>query len=207
MSSSLALIPPSPLQSILNFRDVGKTINLLLHGSCPSLKSDLLYRSARPDEASSTDCYALTNIYQIRTVIDLRSTTEHIEQATKSDGNVRSAGPVATNNDRITSPMKIPGLRHIDININGGGFTRALLWKLSWGSLVKLLALMATGYRMQAITIVGTEVMKPRGLVGLGKDSLDYSKYEIRQVFETLADEKNYGILIHCTQGKDRKSS
>ena len=46
--------------------------------------------------------------------------------------------------------------------------------------------------------------MQPRGLIGLGKDSLDHSKSEIRQVFEVLADSANYPVMIHCTQGKDR---
>ena len=202
-TSSLPSIPTSPLQSVLNFRDVGKIVNLLLCGSLPSLKPDLFYRSARPDEASSVDRHALTDIYRVRTVIDLRSTTEHIEQASKRNENAQGAGLVATNDDEAAATVRIPGLKYIDINLNGGGFVRALLWKLSWGSLVRVLALITTGYRTQVIRILTTEVMNPRGLVGLGKDSLDYSKYEIRQVFEILADDKNYPILAHCTQGKD----
>lgn len=46
--------------------------------------------------------------------------------------------------------------------------------------------------------------MKPRGLIGLAQDTLDCSGYEIREVFDILADQKSYPILIHCTQGKDR---
>ena len=46
--------------------------------------------------------------------------------------------------------------------------------------------------------------MQPRGLIGLGKDSVDHSKSEIRQVLEVLADSKNYPVMMHCTQGKDR---
>lgn len=57
---------------------------------------------------------------------------------------------------------------------------------------------------MEAIAILGNEVMKPRGLIGLGKDTLDHSKQEIRQVFSVLCEVENYPILIHCTQGKDR---
>lgn len=63
---------------------------------------------------------------------------------------------------------------------------------------------MTIGYRTEAISILGREVMQPRGLVGLGKDSVDHSKSEIRRVFEVLADSTNYPIMIHCTQGKDR---
>lgn len=57
---------------------------------------------------------------------------------------------------------------------------------------------------MEAIAILGREVMAPRGLIGLGKDSLDYGISELREIFTILADSSNYPILIHCTQGKDR---
>ena len=63
---------------------------------------------------------------------------------------------------------------------------------------------MALGYRVEAIAILGHQVMAPRGLIGLGKDSLDHSFTELRQIFILLADSGNYPTLIHCTQGKDR---
>ena len=81
---------------------------------------------------------------------------------------------------------------------------RALLWRLSWRSLFKLLSLMALGYRLQAISILGTEVMASRGLIGLALDTLEYSTAEIREVFHVLANEHQYPIMVHCTQGKDR---
>lgn len=46
--------------------------------------------------------------------------------------------------------------------------------------------------------------MQPRGLIGLGKDSIDYAKAEICEIMEVMADTSNYPIMIHCTQGKDR---
>lgn len=33
---------------------------------------------------------------------------------------------------------------------------------------------------------------------------LDYSKTEIKQIFEILSDESAYPLMLHCTQGKDR---
>lgn len=46
----------------------------------------------------------------------------------------------------------------------------------------KLVTLMAFGYRMEAISILGREVMQPRGLIGLGYDSLDSCQPEIAEV-------------------------
>lgn len=59
-------------------------------------------------------------------------------------------------------------------------------WRL--GELIeqrrKILALMLAGYRVEAIKIMGQEVLQPRGLVGLGCDSIDDCGNEIRQVCE-----------------------
>lgn len=63
---------------------------------------------------------------------------------------------------------------------------------------------MITSYRVEAISILGREVMQPRGLIGLGKDSIGYAKTEICEIIEVIADTSNYPIMIHCTQGKDR---
>lgn len=63
---------------------------------------------------------------------------------------------------------------------------------------------MAAGYRTQAISILGTEVMSERGLIGLAYDSLAHCTSEVQAVFHVLIDEKNYPVVVHCTQGKDR---
>src|ERR1700694_5331129 len=80
---------------------------------------------------------------------------------------------------------------------------------------------MLLGYRMKAISILGREVMQPRGLIGLARDSIDFCGPEISQVsnatactcdfctinvqaFREFASSARYPILIHCTQGKDR---
>lgn len=52
----------------------------------------------------------------------------------------------------------------------------------NWQPTRKLIWLMILGSRMEAISILGREVMEPRGLVGLGKDSLDFCGAEIAQV-------------------------
>lgn len=52
--------------------------------------------------------------------------------------------------------------------------------------------------------IIGEQVMKPRGLIGLAQDTLDCSAAEMREVFDVLAEDASYPVVIHCTQGKDR---
>ena len=63
---------------------------------------------------------------------------------------------------------------------------------------------MFRGQRSQGISIFASEVMQPRGLVGLACDSIDYSSAEIHQVFSVLAEKNSFPVLVHCTQGKDR---
>jgi protein-tyrosine phosphatase len=61
-----------------------------------------------------------------------------------------------------------------------------------------------SGSRSAVISILGSKVIAPRGLIGLGHDTLKYSGAEIREVFNVLAEEDTYPTLIHCTRGKDR---
>ena len=86
----------------------------------------------------------------------------------------------------------------------------------------KVLGLATAGYRTDALKIVVGQVMVPRGLIGLGQDTIDFSTFEMKEVFDILAntttmakpnadehkdgeEEKSaYPLLLHCTQGKDR---
>ncbi|RMZ92681.1 hypothetical protein DV736_g111, partial [Chaetothyriales sp. CBS 134916] len=191
---------------VLNFRDVGEFVGRFKDGS--GIKPGLLYRSARLDDATHSDRNKLTHQLNITTVIDLRSTTEHIIAAKKHADAVAlaraaaSAAPTANGTD--APPLKIPGLRYAEINLNGKAFERALVWQLKYSSLARLVFLMATGYRSECIAVLGREIMVPRGLGGLGIDTLDYSGPEIKEIFDILADQASYPVLVHCTQGKDR---
>jgi len=192
---------PSPFTTILNFRDVGETINATM--GTTYMKTGLLYRGARPDEASPEDRKRLVDDYGIRNVIDLRTKTEHIQQAQKRDAKIKSSAAVPQSNDQVAEPLKIPGVTYHEINFNGSAFSRMLINKLTWGEFGRLVWLMATGYRLDAIKILSPH-MRASGLVGLAKDSLDVCTKEVFQVFAVLADSQNWPIVLHCTQGKDR---
>ena len=186
------------IHSVLNFRDVGDTINSITGSQI--LKPGVLFRSARPDGASAADREMMSSQLGIRTIIDLRSYTEHAEQA-------RKYGPKDNNQLRDSDcgwGVRMPGIEYHDVNLNGGAFSKALLWRLTWWNLFKLIVFMTLGYKLEAISILGKEVMCNRGLEGLASDTLDFSKAEIRQVFQILTSSSNYPLLVHCTQGKDR---
>ncbi|KAL9057517.1 MAG: hypothetical protein Q9206_002307 [Seirophora lacunosa] len=100
--------------------------------------------------------------------------------------------------------MKIPDIRYREINLNGSSYERALLKRLRYTSLAKLIALMAMGRRTEAIFILGSEIIQPRGLLGQAKDAIDSSVRELKQILEILAEAENHPVLFHCTSGKDR---
>ncbi|MCJ1431707.1 hypothetical protein MMC27_001062 [Xylographa pallens] len=183
-----ASVPTTPFTTILNFRDVGKTVNQLVGSSI--LQEGRLYRSARPDRASVNDQVALTTTYGIRTIIDLRSKSEHLAQAQN-----RTPDP---------SYLSIPGINYELISLNGSAFERALIWKLPWSGIARLVYHASTFNRPAAIRTLTTTVMAPQGLTALGLTTLTTSHSEILAVFILLSVPASYPLLIHCTQGKDR---
>lgn len=187
--------------ALLNFRDVGATVN----GHLPRriMREGLLFRAARPDEANLADRDRLRSHYAIRTVMDLRTKTEHAEAAKKRARD--SAVPaLLQTNDALAGPVKIDGIHYREVKITGGGFEKFMLAQLSWPSFLRLICLYVVGLRMQAIAVLGREVMQPRGLLGLGCDTLDASGPEVAAGLSSLLDAPGLPILIHCTQGKDR---
>lgn len=195
---------PPRFDNLLNFRDVGKNINEIYSSNI--LETGLVFRSAKLDNITLEDRNKIVNDLKIKTVVDLRSKTELINAARKHSDLVAlaqsAALPVST--DAVAGPVKIPGLHYAEINLNGKGFERALIWKLKYTNLAKLVFLMAAGYRTEGISVLGKEIMLPRGLTGLGLDTLDHGGPEIKQVFNLLSEKTAYPVLIHCTQGKDR---
>ncbi|EDU41837.1 Protein tyrosine-serine phosphatase [Pyrenophora tritici-repentis] len=191
----------TPLKSILNFRDVGQFVNE--NAETVRLQTGLLYRSARPDEASFQDRQRLLNEYRVKSIIDLRTKTEHIEQAQKHEARIKASAAVPQTNKDVAEPLQITGIDYHEINFNGSAFSRMLLSKLSWFEFFKLAGLMILGYRKDAIKILAPH-MEGMGLIGLAQQSLDVCTREVTQVFDLLGIEDSWPVLIHCTQGKDR---
>ncbi|KAI0123112.1 tyrosine/serine protein phosphatase [Xylariales sp. AK1849] len=187
--------------NILNFRDVGKTVNGFLGKNL--VKEGLLYRSARPDDATLADRQKLKGQYNIKTVIDLRTKTEHIKQSKKRQADLKVPA-LPQSNAALSEPVQIPGLRYLEIKVTGKSFEKHLTSQLSWSSYTKLVWLYVRGYRMEAIRIMSKEVMLPRGLVGMGYDTLDHSGGEIAEALGAFTKGSSLPILVHCTQGKDR---
>jgi hypothetical protein len=118
--------------------------------------------------------------------------------------------------------LTLPTVTRRMISMTGRAFERMLLWRLDWYNFMyipfffflghkltkysKALGLAASGYRTDAARLVATNVMKPRGLIGLAQDMLDCGGGEIREIFDILANTTTatFPLVIHCTQGKDR---
>ncbi|TKA80869.1 hypothetical protein B0A49_03159 [Cryomyces minteri] len=193
----------APFDNLLNFRDVAESVNK--HAGREIMTPGLLYRSARPDDASPADRQRLVNEYGIKTIIDLRTDSERLAQAEKHG---------SRNTARDTAhPLDIPGIAYRCINFNGPAYSRALLKQLTWGQTARFLTLYAFNDRASAIAILGRSAIAPHGLLGLATSTLTYSGAAIRALFTLLyaplppttpSPNPTYPILIHCTQGKDR---
>ncbi|KAL4779090.1 protein-tyrosine phosphatase-like protein [Aspergillus varians] len=201
-----------PFDSIINFRDVGRTINQFTGQKL--LKEGVLFRSARLDEASREDIRRLTGDLHISTIIDLRSTTEH-QMAVKKymrTHNIPTPSSPGPEPQGEEGYIHLPSLDNTDahrhlISLTGKAFEQQLLWRLDWWNFTKVLAYIATGYRQDAIRIVGENVMKPAGLTGLAMDTLEASVAEVKAIFDLFSSpdvDAGAGVLVHCTQGKDR---
>lgn len=118
-------------RNVVNFRDVGATVNA--HLGRKLLREGLLFRSARPDEAHPADRARLRERYGIRTVVDLRSKTEHLRAAEKraADGKVPA---LLQSNEALAEPVQIPGIEYREVRVTGPGFEKHMLRQLSWGS-------------------------------------------------------------------------
>lgn len=181
-----------PFQRLLNFRDVGTSVNTF--SGRELLKTSVLFRSGRLDDATPVDRLHLATKYKLKTVIDLRTDSELVEQVQKN--RLRTSDPEVS--------LRVEGVTYRRINFNGRSYTNALMSQLSYWNTARLITLYALGYRREAISVIGSNVMASRGLIGLAQDSLEHCTSEVKEVFDVLCEPDNYPILVHCTQGKDR---
>ncbi|TGJ86145.1 hypothetical protein E0Z10_g2583 [Xylaria hypoxylon] len=196
---------PGTLSNVANTMSLGVLGSRRLrwrHG-----ESALLIHRANPpraDDATLNDRRQLTKELGIRTVMDLRTKTEHITQAKKRQA-VLKTPVLLQSNTALAEPMQIPGLLYRNVRVTGRRLERALLRQLSWWNFIKLIFLFIFGFRVQAIRIMGQEVMQPLGLVGLSLITLDESGPEIVEALQILTSSQTPNpTLVHCTQGKDR---
>jgi protein-tyrosine phosphatase len=164
----------------------------------------MLFRSARPDESSLADRNYMRSVLGIKTIIDLRTFTEHKQQAEKHTARLKNASGESVNDVEDRRPLRIADIDYMDINLNGYAYSRHMLMQLTWLDLFRFVFAFLIGRHLEAISIIGHRVMQPRGLAGLAIDSLDVCRSEVKSIFAILADATRYPILVHCTQGKDR---
>ncbi|KAK4561214.1 hypothetical protein LTR86_005169 [Recurvomyces mirabilis] len=221
MATSNSVPGGHTFDNIINFRDVGTFINHITGRDI--LKPGLLYRSARPDAASNHDREVLLNEIKLKTIVDLRTKTEHSEAKNKFAARQKAEPPgtpaasetaalpslnpdsgAGDDEHAVPATLRIDGIKYEDVDLNGKPYSNALLKQLSWRQRAKLYSLYVLGYHKEAISILGTHVMAARGLSGLAEDSLEHCGGEVKALFDLLSDEKCYPLLAHCTQGKDR---
>ncbi|KAL0944081.1 tyrosine serine protein [Colletotrichum truncatum] len=156
-----------------------------------------------PDDASLEDRKRLRDDLGIKAVVDLRTKTEHVRQAKKRKADAQIPALIQSN-AALAEPVQISGLRYHEIKVTGGNFEWFLVSQVSWWGFFRLIFLFIFGYRNEGISILSREVMLPRGLVGLGLDTLDQSGPEVAKALRVLLDPVGSPTLVHCTQGKDR---
>jgi len=158
-----------------------------------------------PDDASERDKQRLVDELRISSIIDLRTTTEHKLASRKR---CLSNGLESPDSPNAIAPgehfLQLPGVQRHLINLQGRTFEKALVWRLDWYNFLKVIAFDTSGHRLDAVRILCSEVINPRGLIGLGQDTLEHSTAELRSLFTLLSDPTTYPTVIHCTQGKDR---
>lgn len=150
------------------------------------------------DEATTSDRQLLKSKYGIQTVIDLRTKTEHIQALKKHKATREAQLSHVRSNDAVAEPLKIDGVRNLEIKLTGKAFEKHLTSQLSWTSYLKLAFLYIAGYRTEAISIIGRQVMQPRGLVGLATDTLDCSRVEIKEVIHPRLSRMPLSLFLTC---------
>jgi len=172
-----------PFTSIANFRDVGKSISntaLFECGLCPNL----IFRSAKLDDASDEDFTKLLARYNVVTILDLSDEECDKEREMNKEKSDR---------------------RCIHIKFAGKKFQKYAVWRRADAKTkFKMVGYGMTFQKPRAAKIVGKKVLSKGGLEGLYHNFIDFCDKAIYRSLAILCDASNYPLLIHCSQGKDR---
>ncbi|PRP79807.1 hypothetical protein PROFUN_12561 [Planoprotostelium fungivorum] len=184
-------------KGIANFRD-------LSHSSGGIIPPGRIYRCATPSEATPEDVDYILNKLNVKTIIDLRTTAE--SAADIGENLLRSHYTVIPESSlgRLNQIEHMRGthermLFHVPVLPSNLSFLR----ELSYSSRAKLAYYGVLGYTDQAHRIVG-DMMVNLKLNGLYRLILKTSWKNILRTLELLSNPRNYPVMIHCTQGKDR---
>ncbi|CAG8451519.1 14434_t:CDS:2 [Ambispora leptoticha] len=185
------------MDNILNFRDVGKVIQEIcrMNGEKTEnmMKSGVLFRAAKPDDASDHDIKRLLE-YDIHTIIDLRSGYEN----TKSDI-LASTFPLQEVNSVDFSSRKT-----IKINLNGSQYAKLVLSYASRAIAFQIIGYFLICQKHWAAQTMATKVIGPLGLGKMYSSFFEGCHDEVRKIFQIMTDKQNLPLFVHCTYGKDR---
>ncbi|CAG8549116.1 6686_t:CDS:2, partial [Acaulospora morrowiae] len=191
------------MESILNFRDVGESVIEFSEENVGKIKAGVLFRSGEPDDATVRDTENLLKL-DIRTIIDLRSGSH---EGRKSSIDYPRVDYSTINGDKVfdsdpeDSYVKAPR-RTVNINFPGKKFQRKITSSAPFLTRMKIIFYTLTGNRVKAAKTM-TQVLAPRGLVGMYKNILESCDDQIVKILEIMKDKSNFPILVHCKHGKD----
>ncbi|CAG8605402.1 8244_t:CDS:2 [Dentiscutata erythropus] len=172
------------MQSILNFRDVGESVDVINQNGI----------GAHPDDATEEDVKRLLN-FDIHTILDLRARGFDLRQGALLETNF----PVV-----IYPPQQKDNVRKtVNVSLLGTKLQKSYFTAAPFYVRVQLIGYYLICQQVQVARIMAKTLI-PRGLIGMYTDFLDSSDKEICEVLEVMTDETNLPILIHCKHGKDR---
>jgi len=175
---------------VLNFRDLSES-------DPNNIKSGSIFRG-QLHRASPKDLEILTEKFGIRTLLDLRNHEEkkHYHNPLFDKTFPPTKYIKSTKSEYTRKRIDIPLWTYI-MNI------RLFSDAGKYFHLIGLLLLLILCFIKRAIRIIFLELDNIK-LIGMYKTILSYSHFEMLQILEICADEKNYPICIHCSLGKDR---
>jgi len=185
------------LTGVSNFRDLYESSQ----GIIPAGK---IFRCATPSEATAEDVRHIVDKLGIKTILDLRTTAESSldigENLLRREYTVVPEGSLFkhTEIERLREDHRRM-LYQIPIIPSNLSFLR----ELPYTAKAKLAFYSAFGYTTESHRIIG-DMMTNLKLQGLYRLILKTSWKNLLKALEILSDPKNYPVMIHCTQGKDR---